>query len=84
MYNKLALGSKQGCQMVCFHTKGPNLGRFWRVTLAPRKIVPFLFSFSHLDFYGGIPPNPPAENLIAVRPFFRAAKVDQLWGGPML
>jgi hypothetical protein len=21
----------QGCQMVCFQTKGPNLGKFWRV-----------------------------------------------------
>jgi hypothetical protein len=22
---------KQGCQMVCFQTKNPNLGKFWRV-----------------------------------------------------
>jgi hypothetical protein len=21
----------QGCQMVCFQTKNPNLGKFWRV-----------------------------------------------------
>jgi hypothetical protein len=23
--------SEQGCQMVCFQTKNPNLGKFWRV-----------------------------------------------------
>jgi hypothetical protein len=23
--------SRQGCQMVCFQTKNPNLGKFWRV-----------------------------------------------------
>jgi hypothetical protein len=23
--------TKQGCQMVCFQTKNPNLGKFWRV-----------------------------------------------------
>jgi hypothetical protein len=22
---------KQGCQMVCFQTKNPNLGKYWRV-----------------------------------------------------
>jgi hypothetical protein len=22
----------QGCQMVCFQTKNPNLGKFWRAT----------------------------------------------------
>jgi hypothetical protein len=22
---------KQGCQMACFETKNPNLGKFWRV-----------------------------------------------------
>jgi hypothetical protein len=26
-------GSDQGCQMVCFQTKNPNLGKFWRVLL---------------------------------------------------
>jgi hypothetical protein len=25
--------SNQGCQMVCFKTKNPNLGKFWRVLL---------------------------------------------------
>jgi hypothetical protein len=25
--------SRQGCQMVCFQTKNPNLGKFWRVFL---------------------------------------------------
>jgi hypothetical protein len=24
-------GAKQGCQMVYFQTKNPNLGKFWRV-----------------------------------------------------
>jgi hypothetical protein len=24
------LGQNQGCQMVCFQTKNPNLGKFWR------------------------------------------------------
>jgi hypothetical protein len=23
-------GIEQGCQMVCFQTKNPNLGNFWR------------------------------------------------------
>jgi hypothetical protein len=23
--------TKQGCQMVCFETENPNLGKFWRV-----------------------------------------------------
>jgi hypothetical protein len=22
--------AEQGCQMVCFQTKNPNLGKFWR------------------------------------------------------
>jgi hypothetical protein len=26
-------GLHQGCQMVCFQTKNPNLGKFWRVLL---------------------------------------------------
>jgi hypothetical protein len=26
-------GHHQGCQMVCFQTKNPNLGKFWRVLL---------------------------------------------------
>jgi hypothetical protein len=25
-----SFGQKQGCQMVCFQTKNPNLGKFWR------------------------------------------------------
>jgi hypothetical protein len=24
---------EQGCQMVCFQTKNPNLGKFWRILL---------------------------------------------------
>jgi hypothetical protein len=24
---------QQGCQMVCFQTKNPNLGKFWKVLL---------------------------------------------------
>jgi hypothetical protein len=26
----LATGNVQGCQMVCFQTKNPNLGKFWK------------------------------------------------------
>jgi hypothetical protein len=27
------MGGEQGCQMVCFQTKNPNLGKFWWVLL---------------------------------------------------
>jgi hypothetical protein len=27
-----SLGKKQCCQMVCFQTKNPNLGKYWRVS----------------------------------------------------
>jgi hypothetical protein len=30
-------GEKQGCQMVCFQTQNPNLGKFWKVLV--RKIL---------------------------------------------
>jgi hypothetical protein len=33
-YNKMSekrFVGEQGCQMVCFQTKNPNLGKFWRV-----------------------------------------------------
>jgi hypothetical protein len=36
-----ALISKQGCQMVCFRTKNPNLGKFWRA-LEWRMLVYFM------------------------------------------
>jgi hypothetical protein len=26
----VVMPSQQGCQMVCFRTKNPNLGKFWR------------------------------------------------------
>jgi hypothetical protein len=37
----------QGCQMVCFHTKNPNLGTFWRV-LQWKMLVYFMDTWSIL------------------------------------
>jgi hypothetical protein len=31
VYTEYKGGSERGCQMVCFQTKNPNLGKFWRV-----------------------------------------------------
>jgi hypothetical protein len=46
---------KQGCQMVCFQTKNPNLGKFWRV-LQWKILVYFMDTWSILQssdiFYG--------------------------------
>jgi hypothetical protein len=45
----------QGCQMVCFRTKNPNLGKFWRV-LRWKMLVYFMDTWSILRsfdiFYG--------------------------------
>jgi hypothetical protein len=47
--------ARQGCQMVCFQTKNPNLGKFWRV-LQWKKMVYFTDTWSSLwsfvIFYG--------------------------------
>jgi hypothetical protein len=40
-------GGHQGCQMVCFQTKYPNLGKFWKVLL--RKIF-----YDHLVYFTAI------------------------------
>jgi hypothetical protein len=49
------IGATQGCQMVCFQTKNPNLGKFWRV-LQWKMLVYFMDSWSILRsfviFYG--------------------------------
>jgi hypothetical protein len=37
----------QGCQMVCFQTKNPNLGKFWRA-LDWKKLIYF---FGHLGYF---------------------------------
>jgi hypothetical protein len=46
---------EQGCQMVCFQTKNPNLGKFWRV-LPWEILVYFMTIWSILQpleiFYG--------------------------------
>jgi hypothetical protein len=48
-------GVIQGCQMVCFQTKNPNLGKFWRVLLWT--ILAYLMTISFIlrqlkIFYG--------------------------------
>jgi hypothetical protein len=40
-------GNIQGCQMVCFQTKNPNLGKFWRA-LDWKKLILWPFGI----FYG--------------------------------
>jgi hypothetical protein len=46
-----------GCQMVCFQTKNPNLGKFWRVLLC-KILVYFMTIWSSLRpleiFYGNL------------------------------
>jgi hypothetical protein len=39
--------ANQGCQMVCFQTKNPNLGKFWRV-LQWKKLVYLMDTWSIL------------------------------------
>jgi hypothetical protein len=41
----------QGCQMVCFQTKNPNLGQFWRVLQC--KILVYIF-YDHLVYFTAI------------------------------
>jgi hypothetical protein len=40
----------QGCQMVCFQTKNPNLGKSWRV-LQLKTLLYFMDTWSILRFY---------------------------------
>jgi hypothetical protein len=42
--------SNQGCQMVCFQTKNPNLGKFWRV-LQWKMLVYFVDTWSILQYF---------------------------------
>jgi hypothetical protein len=46
----------QGCQMACFQTKNPNLGKFWRVLL--RKIFVYFmtiwFIYGHWKYFMAI------------------------------
>jgi hypothetical protein len=43
--------TQQGCQMVCFQTKNPNLGTFWRV-LHWKMLVYYMDTWSSVRFYG--------------------------------
>jgi hypothetical protein len=43
--------SDQGCQMVCFQTKNPNMGKFWRV-LQWKMLVHFMDIWSILQPLG--------------------------------
>jgi hypothetical protein len=42
---KLHLHMKQGCQMVCFQIKNPNLGKFWRA------FVNIGIFYDHLEYF---------------------------------
>jgi hypothetical protein len=45
------LWAHQGCQMVCFQTKNPNLGKFWRVLQHKILVCTFYGHFVHFtDF----------------------------------
>jgi hypothetical protein len=41
----------QGCQMVCFQTKNPNLGKFWSA-LEWKMLVYFMFIWNILRSFG--------------------------------
>jgi hypothetical protein len=44
----------QGCQMVCFQTKNPNLGKFWRVLqwkMLVYILCPFGLFYSHWKYF---------------------------------
>jgi hypothetical protein len=43
--------SNQGCQMVCFQTKNPNLGKFWR-DLEWKMLVYFMVIWNILRSFG--------------------------------
>jgi hypothetical protein len=51
----VCMPSNQGCQMVCFQTQNPNLGKFWRF-LHWQMLVYFMDTWSMLRcfviFYG--------------------------------
>jgi hypothetical protein len=47
MYTCMISTCTQGCQMVCFQTKSPNLGKFWRV-LDWKMLVYFMDAWSIL------------------------------------
>jgi hypothetical protein len=43
----------QGCQMIYFHTKNPNLGTFWRA-LEWKMLVYFLANWNNLRPFGTV------------------------------
>jgi hypothetical protein len=43
--------SNQGCQMVCFQTKHPNLGKFWK-TIDWKILIYFMAIWSILRTFG--------------------------------
>jgi hypothetical protein len=43
--------TKQGCQMICFQTKNPNWGKFWRA-LEWKMLVYFMFIWIILRSFG--------------------------------
>jgi hypothetical protein len=45
------LGYKQGCQMVCFQNKNPNLGKFWRA-LEWKMLLYFMVIWNILRSFG--------------------------------
>jgi hypothetical protein len=61
------MSGKQGCQMVCFQTKNPNLGKFWRV-FEWKMLVYFRDTWSILRsfviFYGHLVYFPPFWYLV--------------------
>jgi hypothetical protein len=46
------IAGRQGCQMVCFQTKNPNFGKFWRV-LQWKILVYFMTIWSILEIFNG-------------------------------
>jgi hypothetical protein len=48
---KLFSSSSQGCQMVCFQTKNPNLGEFWRA-LDWKMLIYFMATWNILWTFG--------------------------------
>jgi hypothetical protein len=47
----MILKRSQGCQMVCFQTKNPNLGKFWNALCRLENVDIF---FGHLEYFAGI------------------------------
>jgi hypothetical protein len=48
----LKLSWDQGCQMVCFQTKNPNLGKFWRRALDWKMFTYFMATWNVLWIFG--------------------------------